>query len=104
MNKYPFIVYLLLAAGITYLIRLLPLVLIKRQITNRFLLSFLHYIPYAVLAAMTIPACFYSTGSILPAAVGFAAALVLGWYRKSLPIVAAAACVGALLTDLIIKL
>lgn len=104
MNNYPFIVYLLVSAGVTYLIRMLPLVLIKKQITNRFLLSFLQYIPYAVLAAMTIPACFYSTGSYLPAVVGFIAALIPAWFRKSLPIVAASACVGALLTDLIMMI
>jgi len=102
MNNTPFAVYLLVAAGVTYLIRLLPLILIKKQITNRFLLSFLKYIPYAVLAAMTIPACFYSTGSLLPAIVGFVAAFVLAWFRKGLPIVAAAACIGALLTDLLL--
>ncbi len=102
MHNHSFYVYLAVSAGVTYLIRMLPLVLIKRKITNRFLLSFLHYIPYAVLTVMTVPACFYATGSLLPAVVGFLAALVLAWCNKSLPIVAAAACGGALITDLVL--
>ena len=100
MGNNPFVLYLLVAAGVTYLIRMLPLVLIKRQITNRFLLSFLHYIPYAVLTAMTVPACFYATNHIASAMVGFGLALLLAFYKKNLPAVAAAACGGALLTEL----
>ena len=53
-----FFVYILVMAGITYLIRMLPMVLIKKKITNRFVLSFLHYIPYTVLSVMTVPAIF----------------------------------------------
>jgi branched-subunit amino acid transport protein len=49
-------------AGATYLLRMLPFVLCKRKLTNRYLLSFLEYIPYTVLASMTVPAVFYSTG------------------------------------------
>ena len=56
-----FWVYLAVMALVTYLIRMLPLVLIKKEIKNRFLLSFLHYMPCAVLAVMTIPAIFSST-------------------------------------------
>ena len=103
MDKYPFIVYLPVMAGITYLVRMLPLVLIKRQITNRYLLSFLQYIPYAVLSAMTVPACFYSTGTLIPAVIGFAVAFLFAWHRKSLPIVAVAACASAFLTDVVIR-
>ena len=102
MTDYPFFVYLLVCAGVTYLIRMLPLVLIKKKVQNRFLLSFLSYIPYAVLAAMTIPACFYATGNIASAAVGVLAALIAAWFGGSLPVVALATCGGALLTDLFI--
>lgn len=100
MNSYPFIVYLLAGAGVTYLIRMLPLVLIKKKITNKFILSFLYYIPYAVLTVMTVPAVFYSTGHIIPAAVGFVLALIFAFKGKGLPIVAAVACAGALATEL----
>jgi len=91
MNNYSFFAYLGVCAGVTYLVRALPLVLIKKKITNRFLLSFLHYIPYAVLSVMTVPACFYATGSMASAAAGFAAALLLAYKEKGLLTVAAGA-------------
>lgn len=95
-NAYPFLVYLAVMAGVTYLVRMLPLVLIKKKITNRFLLSFLYYIPYAVLTVMTVPACFYATGHLITAVCGFVAALLLAWRGKSLLLVAVAAVVAAL--------
>ena len=96
-----FLIYLIVTAGTTYLVRMLPLVLMKGKITNRFLLSFLHYIPYAVLSVMTIPAIFSATGDLRTAAAGFVAAMVLAWKGKSLLTVAAAACAAVLLTELI---
>ena len=96
-----FYVYLLVTAGTTYLVRMLPLVLMKGRITNRFLLSFLHYIPYAVLSVMTIPAIFSATGSLTSAAAGFAVALLLAWKGRSLLTVAAAACAAVLAAELI---
>lgn len=96
-----FYVYLLVTAGTTYLVRMLPLVLMKGRITNRFLLSFLHYIPYAVLSVMTIPAIFTATGSLTSAAAGFAVALLLAWKGRSLLSVAAAACAAVLAAELI---
>ena len=56
--------YLVVMAGVTYLIRAVPFVLFRKRIKNKFIQSFLYYIPYAVLAAMTFPSIFYSTGSI----------------------------------------
>ena len=97
-----FYIYLLVTAGTTYLVRMLPLVLMKGKIRSRFLLSFLHYIPYAVLSVMTVPAIFSATGDIRTAAAGFAVALVLAWRGKSLLTVAAAACAAVLLTELIL--
>lgn len=96
-----FFLYLLVTAGVTYLIRMLPLVLMKKKIRNRFLLSFLHYIPYSVLAVMTIPAIFYAT-ELIPAIAGFLIAVILAYRGKSLLTVAAAACTAVLLTSLII--
>lgn len=61
MNNYVYFLYLLILAGSTYLIRVIPFVAIKNKINNRFIRSFLAYIPYAVLTAMTIPAVFYAT-------------------------------------------
>ena len=97
-----FLIYLIVTAGTTYLVRMLPLVLMKGRITNRFLLSFLHYIPYAVLSVMTIPAIFSATGDIRTAAVGFAVAMVLAWRGKSLLTVAAAACAAVLAASLFV--
>ena len=95
-----FFIYLLVMAGVTYLIRMLPLVLVKKKIRNRFLLSFLYYMPYAVLAVMTVPAIFYATGSLISAALGFLTAVVLAYFRKSLLTVAACSCLAVLFCDL----
>ena len=84
-----FAVYLFAMALVTYLIRMLPLVLVKKKIKNKFILSFLYYIPYAVLSVMTIPAIFYSTEYRISAAVGFLTAVALSYFVKSLVRVAA---------------
>lgn len=97
-----FWLYLLVTAGTTYLVRMLPLVLMRKKITNRFVLSFLHYIPYAVLSVMTIPAIFFATGQVLPATVGFVVAVALAWRGGSLVQVAAASCGAVLLCELIL--
>ncbi len=89
MNNTPFFLYLLVMAGITYLIRMVPLVLIKKKITNRVILSFLHYIPFTVLAVMTVPAIFSSTASVWSATCGFVVAIALALGKKSLLTVAA---------------
>ena len=96
-----FFVYLFVMAGVTYLVRMLPLMLVKRKIKNKFVLSFLHYIPYAVLSVMTVPAIFYSTGDTLSAIIGFAVAIILAYLEKSLVTVAALSCVAVLITELI---
>lgn len=101
MDKIPFGVYLLVMAGVTYLIRMIPMVLVKKKIQNRFILSFLHYIPYTVLAAMTVPAVFYATNP-LPAVVGFAAAVFFAYRGKSLVQVAAFSCGAVLLMELLL--
>lgn len=98
-----FFLCLLVSAGVTYLVRMVPLVLIKRKITNRFLRSFLYYIPYAVLAVMTVPAMFYATASVISAAIGFAVAVVLSYFEKGLLTVAASACGAVLVTELILR-
>ena len=80
--------YIAVMALVTYLIRLLPLTLIRRRITNKYIRSFLYYVPYATLSAMTFPAILSSTGSVLSASLGFAAALFLAFRGKSLLCVA----------------
>ena len=94
-----FWVYLLVMSGVTYLIRALPLVFMNRTITNRFINSFLYYVPNAILAVMTIPAIFYATGSLAASVGGFAVAMVLAYREKSLLTVAVAACVTVFLLE-----
>lgn len=98
-----FIPYLIVSAGITYLIRMIPLALVKKKIKNRYILSFLYYIPYAVLSVMTIPAIFESTSSVFSAVAGFIAAFVLAYFEKSLVLVAAASCVTVFVAEFILK-
>ena len=93
------VVCVLTMAGTTYLIRALPLVLFRSRLQGRFLRSFLFYVPYAVLAAMTFPAILSSTQSPLSAAAGLAGACVLAFREKSLLTVAGAACVGVFLAE-----
>lgn len=90
------LIYLVVMAGVTYLIRMLPFTLFRRKIRSRFVRSFLEYIPYAVLAAMTVPAIFYSTGDIITAVVGTVVALVLAFFNCPLIVVALAAAAAAL--------
>ncbi len=99
MDNTKFIVYLAVMAGVTYLVRMIPMVLVKEKIKNKFILSFLHYIPYTVLSVMTIPACFYATGSPISAAIGFIIAVVAALFNRSLLQVAVLSCIGVLLAE-----
>ena len=84
--------YIFVMAAVTYLIRMLPLCLIRRQINSPFVKSFLYYVPYATLSAMTFPAILYATGSMISAAFGFAVAIYLSYKEKSMITVALCAC------------
>ena len=96
--------YIAVMALVTYLIRLLPLTLIRRRITNKYIRSFLYYVPYAPLSAMTFPAILSSTGSTFSAALGFAAALFLAFRGKSLLSVAVFASAVVLVCELLFPL
>lgn len=100
-NFLVFLSYLLVCAGVTYLIRLLPLLFIRKKIKNRFIRSFLHYVPYSVLTVMAFPAIFHSTGYVASAAFGFAVAVLLAIRKKSLIVVAAGASVAVLAVELL---
>ena len=97
-----FCLYLAVMAGVTYLVRMLPLVLVKSKIENRFIKSFLYYVPYAVLSVMTVPAIFSATPSLTSAIVGFAVALVLAYFERGLLTVAVAGCGSVLCVELIL--
>lgn len=96
------LVYILIMASVTYLIRMIPFTLFRKQIKSRFIRSLLYYLPYAVLSAMTFPSIFYSTGNETTAVVGTLVALVLAYLNQPLIIVALAAAAAALITGLFI--
>ena len=92
--------YILLMAVVTYLIRALPLTLIRKEIKSKFIKSFLYYVPYATLAAMTFPAILNATDYVISSVIGFVVALILAFNRKSLLTVAAFSCAAAFIAEL----
>lgn len=97
-------IYIFVMAGVTYLIRMLPLALFKKEITSPFVKSFLYYVPYACLAAMTFPAILFSTASIVSAAAGFLIALIAAYKEKSLLTVALMACAAVFIVERILEI
>ena len=92
--------YILVSAGVSYLIRVTPLALIRREITNRTLRSFLYYVPYVTLAVMTFPDITEATQSPLAGALALVIGIVLPWRGKSLFTVAAACCLVVFAAEL----
>ena len=80
MSTARLLLYILIMAAVTYAIRVLPLILFRKPIRSPFIRSFLHYIPYAVLGAMTIPAIFFATDALLSATVGLFVAVIVAWH------------------------
>ena len=101
MSAEAFYPYLLVMAGVTYLIRMLPLTVFRREIRSPFLRSFLYYVPYAVLGALTFPDVFSSTGHLYSAVGGTLVAVALGYRGKSLVVVALAAIAAVYVLELI---
>ena len=99
-----FLPYVLVMAVVTYLIRMLPLAAFRRRINSRFIRSFLYYVPYAILSAMTFPAILYATGSLPSACVALAVALALAWMEKSLLTVAIAASAAAFIVQVAVTM
>lgn len=94
--------YILVMAVTTYLIRALPLTLLKKPIRSRFLRSFLHYVPTACLTAMTFPAILYAAEHMISGAVGLLVGVLLALKNKSLIVVAIASCLAVFLTEQLI--
>ncbi|MDD2234828.1 MAG: AzlD domain-containing protein [Desulfitobacteriaceae bacterium] len=92
--------YISVMAAVTYLIRVLPLTLIRKQIKNITIRSFLYYVPYVTLAVMTFPAILSATASIWSALVGFVAAIVLAYYGAGLFRVSIGACLMVFFIEL----
>ena len=99
--KVNILIAILIMAGITYLIRVLPLVLIRREIKNPIIRSFLHYVPYVTLSVMTFPAILNATSVIWSAVAALIVAVLLSLKGCKLPVVAAAACLTVFLVELI---
>ena len=95
-------IYILVMWGVTYLIRVLPLTLIRGQITNRFLRSFLYYVPYVTLAVMTFPAIVAATQVPLAGALALCAGVVLAWLGAGLFPVSVACCLVVFVVELIL--
>ena len=95
--------YVLVMAVTTYLIRALPLTLLKKPIRSRFLRSFLHYVPTACLTAMTFPAILYATDHVISGAAGLAIGIFLAFKNKSLIVVAVASCAAVILTEQLMR-
>lgn len=103
MDNLQFVIYLAIMAISTYLIRAVPFASASSLIKSSFIKSFLQYIPYAILAAMTFPAVFYATKSPLSALVGVVIAVILALFKQSLLTVAVTACAGVYVAELIMR-
>lgn len=101
MERHNIIIYILLAIVATNLIRVLPIVLIKGQIRNRFLRSFLYYMPYVTLAVMTFPDMIQVTMTPASGIVSLVAGIIAAWYGMGLFPVAAICCVIVYLMDML---
>ena len=96
------LLYVAVMAAVTYLIRMIPFTLFRKEIKSTFFRSFLAYVPYAVLGAMTFPSIFYATASYPSAIAGTVVALALAFFRRSLLTVALGASGAALAAELIL--
>lgn len=97
-------IYIMVMALVTYLLRAIPLTVFRKKIQNRFICSFLYYVPYACLTALTIPAIFTATDNIISAAAGLVAALFLAFRNKGLFTVAASACIVVFLVERLLSM
>ena len=97
-------VYILIMAVVSYLIRVLPLTLIRREIKSVFLRSFLYYVPYVTLAVMTFPAIVEATDNPIAGAVALVVGVVLAWTGRSLFTVAVLSCLTVFVTETLLKL
>lgn len=96
-------IYILIMAAVTYLIRAIPLVIWRKEITSPFVRSFLFYVPYVCLAAMTFPAILSAAESVVSGMVGFLVALYLAYKEKSLLTVAISACIAVFVVERVLS-
>lgn len=104
MQNSVIIISILIMAAVTYMTRAVPLLMFRKKVENRFLQSFLVYMPYGVLAAMVFPNIIYSTGSIISAILGMTAALILAFFKRGLLTVALISTAVVFIAEFIMKL
>lgn len=95
-------IYIAIMCGVTFLIRVLPLTLIRKQIKNTFLKSFLYYVPYVTLSVMTFPAIMHATRSPIAGAVALVAGLAAAWIGANMITVAVTCCGLVFVLELLI--
>lgn len=100
--KHNIYIYIFVIALVTYLIRVIPLTFINKPIKNRFIRSFLFYVPYVTLAVMTFPAIINATESIYSGIAAFVVGVITAWFSKNLFIVAISSCVVVYIIELFI--
>ena len=96
--------YIATMAITTYLIRVLPLTLFRKPIKSRFVRSFLHYVPYACLTAMTFPSILSSTASVISGAAALVVAVWLAFRDKSLVVVALGSGIAVFVTEILLSM
>ncbi len=104
MNNGNIYIHILVMAIATYLVRALPMTVIRGEIKNRFIKSFLHYVPFATIASMIIPDAFHCTASMGSAIIGIIISLYLSYKEKDLIVVCLFACIAVYFSDLILAL
>ena len=103
MMKHSIWLYILVSALVSYLIRVLPLTLIRKPIRNVYFRSFLYYVPYVTLAVMTFPAIVEATQSPLAGAAALIVGILAAWYGASLLRVAVVCCLTVFILEFFIK-
>ena len=93
-------IYILIAAAVSYLLRVIPVTLFSKPIKNRYVKAFLYYVPYVTLSVMTFPAITTATGTKLAGITALIVGIILSWVTQSLPLVATACCIVAFVVGL----
>lgn len=96
-------IYIAIMVGVTYAVRVLPLTLIKKPIKNKFIKSFLYYVPYITLAVMTFPAIVEATNSPIAGIAALAVGILLAWFNAGLLPVAVACCAVVFIIEMFVK-
>ena len=103
MDAKTFFLYLFVMVGVTYLVRVIPYIAMRREVKNRFFKSFLYYIPYTVLAVMTMPAILYATDSMFSAAAGLLVGIIVAYFGNGLLVVAMSCCGAVFIVEMLMK-